>query len=106
MILVIPQCPTKPVKQSGWFHDSFSSPTSNIGYHRIYELQEVVSMANNNSNHVHSDGVSQQHTEGEHDVGQIRRIELKKAQKAHPNIFVSSPPDICHHKCQGAAQEM
>jgi hypothetical protein len=63
-------------------------------------------MAHHNSNNVHGDGISQQHTKGEHDPRQVGGIECKESQKAHFDVFVSSSPYINHHECESASQKV
>lgn len=105
-VVLVLKVSTRPLKQWWRLHDSFHPPSSNICDDGVDKLQKVIGMAHHNSNNVHGNGISQQHTKGQHDPRQVRGIECKESQKAHFDVFVSSSPYINHHECQSASQKV
>ncbi|GMF42423.1 unnamed protein product [Phytophthora fragariaefolia] len=69
-------------------------------------FQEVVDVANNNSNEVCRRAVSQQNREREQHPRQIRRREREQSQEAHPHVLVASTPEVHHHERQRRAQKV
>lgn len=105
-IIVVVVASAQPMQYSGWLHDPFNTPPSNLGHGGVNEFEEVVGVSDSNTNQIHDNRVTNQGAKSEHNPGQIRRVKGQEAQKYHSSVFVASTPDVCHHECEGVAEKV